>query len=437
MYIKKVNIENIKSIKSFEMEFENPAGWHVLIGDNGSGKSGIIQAIALALIGSDEIAGIQPNWNDFLKWGENNGTIQLAIISSEADSKVSNGKYSRTKYNSVISLKREDNVNIRLDSRSPFKSVFRSNYSEEQIGWFSAGYGPFRRFTGGSEEMGRIFNNPSYSRLASHLSLFREDVALTEISKWLMGIKFKTLEKRVNKSHLEQIKRFINSSGFLPHGTELKDVNSTGVSFRDGNGADVLITQMSDGYRSILSLTFELIRQLSKVYGDERLFENAGKENTVIDLPGVVLIDEIDAHLHPSWQTRIGQWFTEYFPNIQFIVTTHSPLVCRASEKGTIWRLAEPGTGLISGEITGLEKEKLIFGNILDAYGTEVFGKSPVRSQRSDDNLQRLGKLNMLSALGKISEEDEKERLILQQTLSSDAPTGKKRPASPDSVGFE
>ena len=71
MYIQKVNIENIKSIKNFEMEFENPAGWHVLIGDNGSGKSSIIQAIALALIGSDEIAGIQPNWNDYLKWGEN------------------------------------------------------------------------------------------------------------------------------------------------------------------------------------------------------------------------------------------------------------------------------------------------------------------------------------------------------------------------------
>jgi len=421
MYIQKVNIENIKSIKNFEMEFENPTGWHVLIGDNGSGKSGIIQAIALALIGSDEIAGIQPNWNDYLKWGENHGTIELKITASENDPRIPSGKFSRTKYNSSINLKRKEKEIISLESQSPFKSIFRHNNSEEQIGWFSAGYGPFRRFTGGSEEIGKIFNNPGYSRLASHLSLFREDVALTEISKWLMKIKFQTLEKKVKKSHLEQIKKFINSSGFLPHGTELKDVSSSGVSFIDGNGADVLITQMSDGYRSILSLTFELIRQLSKVYGDERIFKNVGKGNIVIDLPGVVLIDEVDAHLHPTWQTRIGQWFTKYFPNIQFIVTTHSPLVCRACEKGSIWRLGAPGSDNQSGEVTRTDKNRLIYGNILDAYGTEVFGKSVSISAEGNEKRTRLGELNIKSILGeKIEDEELKELKELKEIFPTE-----------------
>ena len=419
MYIQKVNIENIKSIKNFEMEFENPAGWHVLIGDNGSGKSSIIQAIALALIGPDEIAGIQPNWNDFLKWGENSGAIQLAITTSEDDQKLSSGKHSRRKYNSVISLKREEKEIISLDSQSPFKSIFRNNNIDDQIGWFSAGYGPFRRFTGGSEEIGKIFNNPSYSRLASHLSLFREDVALTEISKWLMKLKFQILEKTAKKSQLEQIKKFINSSGFLPHRTELKDVSSSGVSFIDGNGADVLITQMSDGYRSILSLTFELIRQLSRVYGDERIFKNVGKGNIVVDLPGVVLIDEIDAHLHPTWQTRIGQWFTKYFPNIQFIVTTHSPLVCRACENGSIWRLATPGSDYKSGEVTGTDKNRLIYGNILDAYGTEVFGQNVSISEEANNSLNLLAELNIKSIKGEINESEK----IKLQSLKSIFPT--------------
>ncbi len=420
MYIQKVNIENIKSIKNFEMEFENPAGWHVLIGDNGSGKSSIIQAIALALIGSDEIAGIQPNWNDYLKWGENKGTIQLAINTTDADQRLSSGKTSRLNYKSVIRLKREDSQIISLDSQSPFKSIFRNNYIEEEIGWFSAGYGPFRRFTGGSEEIGKIFNNPSYSRLASHLSLFREDVALTEISKWLMKIKFQTLEKKVKKSHLEQIKKFINSSGFLPHGTELKDVSSSGVSFIDGNGADVLITQMSDGYRSILSLTFELIRQLSKVYGDERIFKNVGKGEIVIDLPGVVLIDEVDAHLHPTWQTRIGQWFTKYFPNIQFIVTTHSPLVCRACDKGSIWRLAAPGSDYKSGEVTGTDKNRLIYGNILDAYGTEVFGSEVTINKDSAEKMEELVRLSKKKITSQMSGKEDAKLQELRNTFSTD-----------------
>jgi hypothetical protein len=137
-----------------------------------------------------------------------------------------------------------------------------------------------------------------------------------------------------------------------------------------------------------------------------------------------VLIDEIDAHLHPTWQTRIGKWFTKYFPQIQFIVTTHSPLICRASEEGSIWRLTAPGSEEPSAEITGADKDKLIFGNVLDAYGTEFFGKSPVRSTASDEKLDKLGQLNMLAALGKISEEEEKERIQLQQIFTTDDPIG-------------
>ena len=46
-----------------------------------------------------------------------------------------------------------------------------------------------------------------------------------------------------------------------------------------------------------------------------------------------MLIDEIDAHLHIAWQKRIGFWLKEHFPNIQFIVMTHSPFVCQAANR--------------------------------------------------------------------------------------------------------
>jgi hypothetical protein len=80
--------------------------------------------------------------------------------------------------------------------------------------------------------------------------------------------------------------------------------------------------------------------------------------------------------------------FTHYFPNIQFIVTTHSPLVCRACEKGSIWRLAAPGMEIKSGEIIGVDRERLIFGNVLDAYGTEIFGEDVSQSGDSEKMLK-------------------------------------------------
>ena len=420
MYIKKVKIKKVRSIDKFEMSFPKPSGWHVLIGDNGAGKSTIIRSVALALIGSDEITAIKPNWNNWLQWQADTGSIDL-ILSQDVEFDIVNNQNISGEMECNITLNRKEGNYVTLDlSPEPEKSVLQMEFWRSRGGWFSAGYGPFRRFTGGSTDYGSVFENPSFSRLASHLSLFGEDVALTEATKWLINLQFQTLENKISGNFLENLKRFINSSDFLPHDTQLLNISSEGVTFRDGNGAEISVTQMSDGYRSILSLTFELIRQLVRVYGEDKVFKNIANDEMKIDVPGVVLIDEVDVHLHPTWQTRIGQWFTHFFPQIQFIVTTHSPLVCRAcGEDGSIWRLTSPGSTIKSGEITGVDRDKLIFGDILDAYGTDIFGKTAAQAGKTDEKKEELGKLNMMAAFGKISEKDEKIRQELLKVLST------------------
>ncbi|MFT5646141.1 MAG: putative ATP-binding protein involved in virulence, partial [Aureispira sp.] len=225
---------------------------------------------------------------------------------------------------------------------------------------------------------------------------------------------------------LHYIKFFINNTNLLPNNANFIGFDLDGnAEFADDDKNTVNVYQMSDGYRSILSLTFELIRQLIRVYGEDKVFQNIKeKKDPIITLPGVVLIDEVDVHLHPTWQIKIGYWFTKFFPQIQFIVSTHSPLVCRASEKGSIWRLGNVENEKIFSEVKGIEKDRLIYGNILDAYGTELFGASPVRSPESNQKLKKLGQLNMLFALNNISEEEIKERNHLLKILSTDDPTG-------------
>ena len=101
---------------------------------------------------------------------------------------------------------------------------------------------------------------------------------------------------------------------------------------------------MSDGYRSILSLTLELIRLMFSTFDTRAALDAINTTAGTIALPGVVAIDEIDAHLHPAWQQRIGDWFVEYFPETQFFVTTHSPIICRAARRGSVWLLPVPGS---------------------------------------------------------------------------------------------
>ena len=427
MYIKEVKIKNIRSIEHFEMNFPKPAGWHVLIGDNGAGKSSIVKAIALALIGPRDAQALRLPLINWIKNEKAEALVSLTIERDQTHDGYAGQKRPLLKpFEAAIKIIKEQSAGFdigRIDrngkgTTDPFEYIWSG-----KGGWFSTSFGPFRRFTGGDKEWSKVYySNPI---AAAHLSVFGEDVALTESLEWLSQMKFQSFEQNSTATNtLEALKQFINNGGLLPHNAQLTDVTSSGVFFQDGNRNNINVTEMSDGFRSLLSLIFELIRQLVKTYDEHRVFYNIRKGDMSIGVPGVVLIDEIDAHLHPTWQTRIGQWFTKYFPNIQFIVTTHSPLVCRACENGSIWRLAAPGSGNESGEIIGNQKEKLIFGNILDAYGTEVFGREPVRSEKSEDMYSKLGKLNIKFALGKISSSEDDERLKLQKILSTDAPTG-------------
>jgi hypothetical protein len=183
----------------------------------------------------------------------------------------------------------------------------------------------------------------------------------------------------------------------------------------------LLVEDLSDGYRSILSMTFELIRQISRIYDPSDIFDP--HDPTKIIAPGVVLIDEADAHLHPSWQRRVGLWFREHFPKLQFIVTTHSPLICQAARVGTVFRLPKPGSNEKGTMVTGEVLDRLLHGNVLDAYSTEMFGEGVTRSEESKKRLQRLAELNRKELRGELTAAEKREQQELRATLPTSAHT--------------
>lgn len=422
MYIRAILIKNIRSIEqmSWRLRTSHSAGWHVIIGDNGSGKSTFLRCISLALIGPVEAIALRQNWSDWLSQNKSSGSIQLDLQFDKTKDKFA-GKGRTNEADSLpvkISLSKTDSEvkikNVKIEKVDPERFIWGG-----KAGWFSASYGPFRRFTGGDKEYDRLFySNP---RLAAHLSIFGEDVALTEAVRWLQDLQFKKLEKNSEGNLLDDVKEFINQSEFLPHNVRLTNVSSVGVEFIDSDGYKLPVEDLSDGYRSILSMTFELIRQLAQVYGAKAIFDPNDK--TKVIAPGVVLIDEIDAHLHPTWQRRIGIWFRTHFPNLQFIVSTHSPLICQAATVGTVWRLPKPGSSEPGGMVTGQELDRLLYGNVLDAYGTEAFGVNITRSEESKQHLRRLAELNQKELYAELSDAEQAEQTNLRAMMPTTANT--------------
>jgi predicted ATP-binding protein involved in virulence len=93
----------------------------------------------------------------------------------------------------------------------------------------------------------------------------------------------------------------------------------------DGTVRSLRVTQLSDGYRVVLGLVMDLARRMAQA--NSELVPGGNEIVNPLDLPAVVLIDEVDLHLHPRWQQRIVGDLMRTFPGAQFIVTTHSPQV--------------------------------------------------------------------------------------------------------------
>ena len=433
MHIRKVIIQNIRSIRELEWslsESKPAAGWHVIIGDNGSGKTSFLRSIALAMVGPKDAAGLRLSWDDWLRKEAKQGQISLVIRRNREIDRFSKKGMppGRPQFSFGVTFTdsgppdKPDKRIVRI-GRLGFRTDPGRHVWGEGKGWFCAAYGPFRRLTGGDIEFERL--SLKLPKLARFLSIFDERVALTDCLDWLQTLRFQQLEMRqTSKSSghddfLTRLFHFVNQPDFLPFQAQLKAITSQQVVFVDGNQKSIRIEQLSDGYRSILSMTFELIRQLSIVYGQKLVFDK--DDPTRIACEGVVLIDEIDVHLHPTWQRRIGLWFRKHFPNIQFIVSTHSPIICQAADVGTVFRLPRPGVDESGEMVEGTQLQRLIYGNVLDAYGTEVFGSEVTRSDESKAMSQRLAELNVKDVQTGLTADEKRERDRLREAMPTEA----------------
>jgi len=422
MYVGKVTLTNIRGFEHLEFDLARPdgryAGWTVFTGDNGSGKSALLKAIALGLAGRDTARSLQPSLHRWIRLGAepHEGFIQVEIVRQATDDLFAeSGRTADSSFPAKLKL-RNGGRDVTLEPVVPegrpdeYRAPERSIWSTEARGWFACGYGPFRRVFGASPEAARLMAVPTTARF---VTMFEEAASLAEVDQWMRNLKHKELEKRIEETEqLSTLLEILNDE-LMPNQIVVDRVDSDGLWLRDRNGVQLSWHEMSDGYRSALALLGDILRHLIDAFGTEGLTERGVDGKLRIVRSGVVLIDEVDAHLHPEWQREIGFWLTRHFPNIQFLVTTHSPLICQAADENGLFVLPEPGGQDRPRPLTTEEYERVIASRPDTILLSPAFGLEATRSPRAVEALRMSARLRSKQRSGaRLTTEEE---LTLEQ----------------------
>lgn len=280
--IEYIHIKHFKSIDDLRIDFKedelSKKSWLFLLGENGVGKSSILQAIAVGLNSDKKI--ITPLIPSLIK---------------------------KRKHTSEIVIKERNSENIISTT------LIRKGNKIIQSGKFNSyliGYGSLRLSVDEVE-----INTKKNTSKVSYENLFKPTRALNDVTKWLRSIHKK------DRYFFDRIAFSIKQ--LLPHDNVDTTLSIKGSDIVLGN-SDSLFGELSDGYKSTIILAIDIMMKLSDSHSD------------MDKMSGIVIIDELGNQLHPRWQMRIVKQLRKVFPNINFMISTHHPLCLRGAEKDEI-----------------------------------------------------------------------------------------------------
>lgn len=410
MYIDRIALKDFRTFRKTELRFTHPdvhlaelglplpklRNINLLLGNNGYGKTTILKAIALACLGPLlDKSGIYAY--HFVRREPKKLAIKAALI----DATLTLHQQDARGYGEGLKAETSFSIHRRGDFEDmgwtgPSAELWEPIFQSRSDAFFFVGYGASRR----SEQKNRYDKGMRRERLFGRTqriqSLFEEGYSLVPLSAWLPTV-------RNNRPGLfRQVVALINKL-LGPGHYQFKGETLDGECVFEKNGLKIPLPALSDGYRAYLGWISDLLYHLTQ-----------SSRNTPLDeLSGVVLIDEIDLHLHPKWQMEVLPTLAKVFSRIQFIVTSHSPLVVGSLEWSNILAIQQGRTGLskavrIDDPVHGLDADQVLL--------TDFFG---LESTRARGSTRRLKQLSLDASKGSIEAAAEMLKVMSEGTETS------------------
>jgi predicted ATPase len=335
MFLKHIDISQVRSIDHIALDFGGPSGSKaksairqrtVLLGENGCGKSTALRAIALVLAGSDAL-------NELLKeparWVRN----------GKKEARISAVLATKTGQEREISLTLRPEWTLRQTLSKNEKNLHELDaaLAHSKRNYFTLGYGVTRRPAYSAQEFSQIAERGlEHPRARGLATMFSPEATLVSFEQWAMDMDYRSGSAEGSSS------AFLRSAlaKLLP-GMEFDriDRKSRELFFKTADGA-IPFKQLSDGYQNMANWCGDVLYRITNTFEDYK---------KPLATRGVLLIDELDLHLHPVWQRKLLDFIGAALPNMQLIATSHSPMVAQQLRENELYVVERPGAKAGSG----------------------------------------------------------------------------------------
>lgn len=170
-------------------------------------------------------------------------------------------------------------------------------------------------------------------------SMATTGISANDIKNWFVNrYLFEDKENSLTKKQIRNYQLAKNAFGILDESVCFKTVNAHSFDIMlSTHKGDIYFEYLSSGYKSCIYILLGIIKEIEFRYYETPI--------CVSEFDGVVLIDEVDLHLHPIWQAKLVSALKTLFPNVQFILTTHSPSILQSLETNEIIALGSDEKG--------------------------------------------------------------------------------------------
>ena len=368
--INALTLKQIKCIAQAEINFNAPQNTTLLLGTNARGKTTILQLIALGLANIHHVPFVQ-SWEKVVKEGAEFGEFELDVTIDNQPMK----------------------FNFKINANDSIDCTNNADKLEQlQNKFLVLAYGANRHI--------KLEDPRPNKPIEAIATLFGENGYLKHIK---VSSNFEYVSK--NFAAIAPMINQVLKMADTVNQVELVDFDTQSLYFKTPSSERIPLSALSEGFKSTFVWLFDMII---------RIVEKGGDLDNAKSLTGIVLLDEVDLHLHPSWQRTIVPSLNTLFPNIQLIITSHSPFVAQSIHSDHIISLNWENDKL---EVINKDYQtEMSYGEV----AREIFEISSPFSQATEEKLQQFKALTV--AIRKEQDYDEEEFKALVVEIARKGP---------------